>query len=232
MRCLYCSKKLKSKRTNKKFCNVNCRMAYHRLINRNRNITDNSDKLILSLCDYSGAWSRPYEEAGYDVRRVDIKTGQDVRLFKLPKQRIHGLLAAPPCTDFAVSGACWWSKKGKKALLESMAIFDACARIALFGRARFWVFENPVGRLGKYIGKPRWIFDPCDYGDPYTKKTCLWGDFNNPKPNRISTPEVAKGSHSIDKYWMDKGKTLGKQKQMLRSITPSGFAKAFFKVNQ
>ena len=40
----------------------------------------NADKIILSLCDYSGAWSRPYQEAGYDVVQIDLALGQDVDL--------------------------------------------------------------------------------------------------------------------------------------------------------
>jgi hypothetical protein len=48
-------------------------------------------QLILSLCDRTGNWSRPYEEDGYDVIRVDLEDGQDVRLFDLPKRPVHGM---------------------------------------------------------------------------------------------------------------------------------------------
>lgn len=51
-------------------------------------------RTILSLCDYTGAWSQPYADAGYNVVRVDIKYGDDVRLFKLPDYPVHGILAA------------------------------------------------------------------------------------------------------------------------------------------
>lgn len=168
MRCLECSKKFTPRRSDQKFCSTKCRVAYHRSV-RNCDVTDNSTKIILSLCDYSGNWSRPYLEAGYDVQRVDIKNGKDIRLFSYPG-KIHGLLAAPPCTHFSASGAVWWEGKGKKVLLEGLSIFDACCRIALFSKPEFWVFENPVGRLKDYIGPAQWIFDPCDYGDDYTKK--------------------------------------------------------------
>jgi hypothetical protein len=43
-------------------------------------------QLILSLCDRTGNWSGPYEEDGYEVVRVDLEHGQDVRLLELPKQ--------------------------------------------------------------------------------------------------------------------------------------------------
>lgn len=233
MRCLFvpCEKIFKPKRSDQKFCSTKCRVAYHRNI-RNSVVTDNRSKTILSLCDDSGNWSQPYLEADYNVIRIDIKKGQDVRLLKYPG-KIHGILAAPPCTHFSSSGAVYWMKKGEEALLEGLSIFDACSRIVLFSKPKFWVFENPVGRLKNYIGPAQWIFNPSDYGDDYTKKTCLWGRFNAPKPNPIAAVRVFHSSHhSIDSYWKRQGKTLGKEISKLRSITPLGFAKAFFEVNR
>lgn len=50
---------------------------------------------ILSLCDYSGSWSAPYERAGYEVKRFDLQNGgNDVRLLMREKD-VHGILAAP-----------------------------------------------------------------------------------------------------------------------------------------
>jgi hypothetical protein len=67
-------------------------------------------------------------------------------------------------------------------------------------------------------------FNPCDYGDPWTKKTCLWGEFNQP----VKTPvEPTEGS----KLWRMYGGKSDKTK-MMRSITPPGFAQAFYEANQ
>lgn len=41
-----------------------------------------STKTILSLCDNSGVWSKPYKDAGYNVIQVDIQHGRDARLFE------------------------------------------------------------------------------------------------------------------------------------------------------
>ena len=60
---------------------------------------------ILSLCDFTGSWSRPYREAGYHVVQVDLQHGQDVRLLRRLAEPVHGILAAPPCTHFSRSGA-------------------------------------------------------------------------------------------------------------------------------
>jgi hypothetical protein len=61
--------------------------------------------LILDLCGGTGAWSQPYREAGYCVELVDpLADGQDVRLLRRIKAGVHGILAAPPCTDLSGSG--------------------------------------------------------------------------------------------------------------------------------
>jgi len=177
-------------------------------------------KIILDLCGGTGAWSKPYKEAGYDVRLITLPD-YDVRTY-FPLDNVYGILAAPPCNNLAGSGARWWKSKGKEKLLESIAIVDACLRIILISKPVFWALENPVGRLINYLGKPLMYFNPCDYGDPYTKKTCLWGNFNIPEKNPIVPIEGSK----ILSY------TPSENRQMLRAITPQGFAKAFFEANR
>lgn len=144
-------------------------------------------KIILDLCGGTGSWSKPYKDAGYDVRLITLPE-QDVRDY-YPPENIHGVLAAPPCNHLAGSGARWWKEKGHKALLEGLEIVGACCRIILTCDPKFWCLENPVGRLFRYIGKPVMYFHPNDYGDPYTKKTCLWGKFNSPIKNPVEPTE-------------------------------------------
>lgn len=176
---------------------------------------------ILSLCDYTGNWSRPYEDRGYDVVRVDLKRGQDVRLFECPPYPVRGILAAPPCTDFASSGARWWADKGEARLIESLSIVDACLRLVAILNPIWWALENPVGRLKQWLGEPTMAFDPADYGDPYTKRTLLWGRFNPPLMKRV---EATEGS----KMWK---LAPSNDRQALRSETPMGFARAFCEAN-
>lgn len=177
---------------------------------------------ILSLCDLTGEWPRPYLEAGYDVITIDIQRGEDVRLMRLEDlPPIRGILAAPPCTEFASSGARWWKNKPPRLLLEALAILDACIRIIHVTQPVFWAIENPTGRISRFIGKPDFSFDPCDFGDPYTKRTHLWGRFNHPVKNRIEPTEGSK-MHKI---------APGPNRQNIRSATPAGFARAFFEAN-
>lgn len=180
--------------------------------------------LILSLCDHSGEWSRPYLDNGYEVIRVDLQDGQDVRTFKKLDVPVHGILAAPPCTHFALSGARWWAEKGEESVLEGLAVVDACLRIILIHRPVWWVLENPVGRLRDYLGPPAFRFDPCDYGDPYTKRTLLWGNF---------TPPVGMFCPSARDVAPILGSLMHVKKRSMndRSKTSSAFARAFYEAN-
>ena len=177
---------------------------------------------VLSLCDATGEWSEPYVKAGYDVRRIDLNNGADVRLFKALPYPVRGVLAAPPCTEFASSGARWWEGKGQAALLDALAIVDACLRIVTVHRPLWWVIENPIGRLRDYLGEPRMSFNPSDYGDPYTKRTLLWGHFAEPmKVHRVEAVEGSK-MHLMPP---------SSERAALRSVTPAAFARAFFEAN-
>tara|TARA_R110000787_G_scaffold170328_1_gene283028 strand:- start:18657 stop:19205 length:549 start_codon:yes stop_codon:yes gene_type:complete len=179
-------------------------------------------KIILSLFDYTGNWSQPYVDAGYEVVRLDKQNGDDVVLTPyLLGGEVHGVLAAPPCTEFAGSGARWWRDKDPKLLLDGLALIDATYRIVAVQQPKWWCLENPIGRLPTFLGPPKMYFDPCDYGDPYTKKTALWGNFNQPIKNRIQPTQGSK-MHLIPP---------GPNRANLRSATPKGFAKAFFEAN-
>ena len=182
------------------------------------------NKIILDLCGGTGAWSKPYKDAGYDVRVITLPD-DDVRLY-IPPDNVYGILAAPPCTEFAVSGARWWKGKGDKALLEGLSSVDACLRIIYVSKPKFWALENPVGRLSRYIGKPQMYFNPCDYGDPYTKKTGLWGKFVPPMKTPVEPEFITYKSGK--RFAPNYGWTTSKG----RSMTPPGFANAFFKANK
>lgn len=187
------------------------------------------DRTILSLFDYSGNWSQPYRENGYNVIQVDMKIDNtDVRSMEHPGD-VHGILAAPPCTHFCSSGARWWEEKGEEAVIEGMALVDAALRFVATCNPTWWCLENPVGRLPDYIGDWKMTFQPHEYAgwadDPeseaYTKRTCLWGDFEEPPKDDVGNQlgsKMAKYGPSDDR-------------SEKRSITPMGFARAFFQAN-
>ncbi|KKM89085.1 hypothetical protein LCGC14_1252230 [marine sediment metagenome] len=208
-----------------------------------------SKPIILDLCGGTGAWSQPYRDAGYDVRLVTLP--DDVRYYK-PPRRVHGVLAAPPCTDFASSGTRWWKAKDKeKGLLEGLSIVAACLRVIEDTKPKWWALENPVGRLPRYIGKWRYTFQPFDYGDPWTKRTCIWGEHTIPTKTPVAPVGTWQGSHAAGKPlgivdhplllleegavflppdWIHKlGPSADRAEK--RSITSPGFARAFFEAN-
>jgi site-specific DNA-cytosine methylase len=186
------------------------------------------DKIILDLCGGTGAWSKPYKDAGYDVRVITLPEF-DVRRNFIPPKNVYGILAAPPCTYFAVSGNRW--PRTHENYLEALSIVDACLRIIFIAKPKFWALENPVGTLHRWIGKPVMYFNPCDYGDAYTKKTCLWGEFNKPIKTPIKPVFVIRGGKKYSPIAARTGGRSAKTKEV-RSITPQGFANAFFKANQ
>jgi len=108
--------------------------------------------IVLDLCGGTGAWSEPYRAAGYDVRLVTLP--DDVRSYE-PPAGVHGVLAAPPCTEFAVSGARWWARKDPSLLKEALSVFDACHKIikpgCLFTHTRRVGPQSahPASRIGK-----------------------------------------------------------------------------------
>jgi len=174
--------------------------------------------IILDLCGGTGAWSRPYAERGYDVRVVTLPN--DVRLYQ-PPARVRGVLAAPPCTVFANSGARW--PRSEAEYLEALSVVDACLRIVHATQPAWWALENPAGTLRRWLGPWAMTFQPHHYGDPYSKLTCLWGRFNAPAKNPV---EPTEGSKMHLKYG---GK--GDRTKEARSITPQGFAEAFCVAN-
>jgi hypothetical protein len=160
---------------------------------------DNSGKLILSLFDYSGIWSKPYRDAGYEVIQIDLKLGDDIFevmanvggiLADDPDFSVYGILAAPPCTDFASSGAVWFKGKEFKpanydnpktlefdnTVEHSIGMVLATLAIIDWLKPKFYAIENPVGRIRTLVpelGDP-WYFQPYWWGDNYSKKTALY----------------------------------------------------------
>lgn len=98
------------------------------------------------------------------------------------------IIAHPPCTDLACSGARHFAAKQKDGrqqksivLFMEMALAD-CPRVCV---------ENPVGIMSSAWKKPTQIIQPCDFGDPSRKATCLWLKGLPPLfPTEIVVPEI------------------------------------------
>jgi hypothetical protein len=139
-------------------------------------------RTLLSLFDYSGAWSQPFWDNGWDVIQWDMKLHEfmDLNLMDSAEaaldtyEDIDGIIAAVPCTDFAVSGAQYWKSKDHSGRTkESAALVERVLQLVDLFRPTdpdytgtfFWAIENPVGRLNTLfpeLPKPVY-FHPYEY---------------------------------------------------------------------
>jgi len=188
------------------------------------------------LCGGTGSWSKPYKDAGYDVRLVTLPA-HDVFTYE-PPDGVYGVLAAPTCTMFSFARTTASTPRdlrgGMELVNRCLAIIQECVH----GGAKFWALENPKGFLRHYLGKPPLTFHPNDYGDPHTKGTDLWGFYNVPKQKIVMlNMRQRKQSHLNSRelpplpgdYVLPEG---WNKRAAQRSITPAGFASAFFKANR
>lgn len=207
--------------------------------------------IVISLFDYSGEWSLHYRKAGYRVIQIDTKLGIDIFAWDyraIRKDLVKGILAAPPCTDFTVSGAQYWKKKDEDGTTEiSCQLISVVLEIIDYFQPEFFAIENPVGRLrrmlnGEYedgepqiivpdslkgtLAAPALVFNPCDYGDAWMKKTMLWGKFNSPEKNPVQPEQYCKQGS-----WTQLLGGKSERTKELRSVTPKGFSSAFFAAN-
>lgn len=191
------------------------------------------------LCSKTANMAEPWAAAGVECYCVDVQHSirremadgkvhfvwGDARSWRPPEDlNIIFVAAFPPCTHVAVSGARDFEKKGGNMLRDALETFEACRMAGAWSGAPYMV-ENPVGVLSglPHIGKPDHYFDPCDYGDPWTKKTALWtgNAFRMPEKRRVEPVEGSK-MHTM---------APGEERADRRSETPKGFANAVFWAN-
>lgn len=214
-------------------------------------------KTILHLCADLGSDSYPYQcDENYRVIRIGKDYGvENVTREKLwhdfGVNRVHGIIANPVCTD--LSRARTGGKP--KSVENGMFLVNHCLRIIDELKPKWWVLENPAtGALRQVLGKPRLVYQPWEYGSPWTKKTALWGNFNIPEKKYSDFAEV---SNKIEQLYVrakrgDTKPALPFQHKNairfieefkpfvehvetdadLRSLCSQCFAKAFYEVNK
>ena len=192
---------------------------------------NNGDKIILDLCGGTGSWSKPYKEAGYDVRLITLPD-HDVLTYQ-PPGNVYGILAAPPCTMFSVARR---TAKTPPDYEGALKVVEACERIvrkcALSGKLKFWAMENPRGKLRYFLGLPKNTFYQWQFGGQHKKPSDIWGFYNPPVPTIKIEPKI-----DVDKSWQkpecpQEYAHLKLNRAAIRAITPKGFAQAFYKANK
>lgn len=144
-------------------------------------------KTILHLCADLGSDSRYYQlDDNYEVILVGEKIG--VENFT-PPENVHGIIANPVCTEFSTANGFHKENDYQK----GMVLVNHCLRIIEQAKPKWWVIENPAnGKLKDFLGKPKLIYQPWEFGSPWTKKTALWGEFNQPKKLYTKWDDVPK----------------------------------------
>lgn len=173
---------------------------------------------ILIACEFSGIVRDAFKKYGHYAISCDLLPTESTGLhyqgdvFDIIDNDFDLMIAHPPCTHLAVSGARWFKYKQKEqedALEFVRKLLDApINRIAL---------ENPISIISTKIRKPDQIIQPWQFGHGETKATCLWLK-NLPL---LSPTNIVEGrEHRV--HEMPPSKNRGK----LRSCTYQGIAEA------
>ena len=132
---------------------------------------------VLIACEFSGIVREAFQAQGADAWSCDllpteIESNHHIQgdvLSIIDTGDWDMMIAHPPCTHLAVSGARWFKNKRveqKEALDFVRKLMDApIPKIAV---------ENPISVISHYIRKPDQIIQPWQFGHPETKATCLW----------------------------------------------------------
>ena len=173
---------------------------------------------VLVACEFSGTVRRAFRNEGHEAYSCDVLPSEDGGLhIQADVLTVLGrgwdlMIAHPPCTHLAVSGARWFKEKAKEqaeALRFVQALLDApIPRIAL---------ENPVSVISSRIRKPDQIIQPWQFGHGEVKATCLWLK-NLPK---LKPTNVVEGRHPA--CWLA---SPGPDRWKVRSKTYEGIAQA------
>lgn len=191
---------------------------------------------VLVACEESQAVTTQFRAIGVEAYSCDILPCSGGH----PEWHIQGdvspllrikhwdiIIAFPPCTHLACSGARWFAKKQTDGRQQQGIDFFMQFVNSNYKRV---AIENPVGIMSTMYRKPDQIIQPYEYGDPYEKRTCLWLR-GLPKllPTIVVQPPariVFTSGKSMPKWCADTYNLPAKERAVVRSKTFPGIAKA------
>jgi len=149
---------------------------------------------VLVACEYSGRVREAFRKRGHDAWSCDLLPSEDNSpnhfvgdIREILNKRWDLMIAHPPCTDLAVSGAAWFKEKiadGRQQMALDFVRLLMCAPIKRIA------VENPISAISSEIRKPDQIIQPWMFGHKETKATCLWLK-NLPKLNEVNNVKEA-----------------------------------------
>ena len=133
---------------------------------------------VLVACEYSGRVREAFRNLGHDAWSCDILESEDDSEFHI-QTRIEDIIndgwdlmiAHPPCTHLAVSGARHFKAKQESGVQQEALEF---VRLLLEADIPKIALENPISIISSKIRKPDQIIQPWQFGHGETKATCLW----------------------------------------------------------
>ena len=176
---------------------------------------------VLVACEYSGIVRDAFTSKGHDAWSCDILPTES------PGNHFQGdilehlnkgwdmMIAHPPCTHLAVSGARWFTEGRKPWSLQIKAL--DFVRKLLAAPINKIALENPVSVISTKIKKPTQIIQPYQFGHGEKKSICLWLK-NLPK---LNPTKVVSGREQ--RIWK---MPPSKNRSKLRSLFYTGIAKA------
>jgi len=187
---------------------------------------------VLVACEYSGIVRDAFAAKGHDAWSCDILPTES------PGNHFQGdvlkhldkgwdlMIAHPPCTHLAVSGARWFTE-GKKPWSLQIEALDFVRKL-LDAPIDKIALENPVSVISTKIKKPNQIIQPFEYGHDVTKKTCLWlKNLPNLKPTKIVKPDIVLvNGKKMSRMHYESFKLPSKERSKVRSKFYTGIAKA------
>jgi hypothetical protein len=134
---------------------------------------------VLVACEYSGRVREAFRALGHDAWSCDLLPADDESpyhhmgdVIPLLSEGWDLMVAHPPCTYLCSSGIHWNARvEGRAQQTEEAVSFFLQLWEAPIPRI---AVENPVGVMSSRLRKPDQYIQPWEYGEPETKKTCLW----------------------------------------------------------
>ena len=137
---------------------------------------------ILVACEVSGRVRDAFLARGHDAVSCDLlpsespgphHVGDVLSYLQRTTRRWDALIAFPPCTHLASSGARWFA--AKRADGRQREAIEFVRQLVVYGnRIGRWAIENPVGILSTVFRPPDQIIQPWQFGHGEVKATCLW----------------------------------------------------------
>jgi hypothetical protein len=186
---------------------------------------------VLVACEYSGIVRDAFLEEGHDAYSCDLLPTKS----PIPDRHYEGdvtplltqgwdlLIAHPPCTHLAVSGARWFTEGKKPWSLQEEAL--NFVRLLMNAPIPRICIENPVSVISSKIRKPEQIIQPWEFGHPEQKRTCLWLK-NLPLLQKLPEKNVYEHMMTLPKKERERVWWMGGGKGHERSAFFPGFAEA------